>query len=340
VNVLVAGCGYVGSRLATELAAAGHTVWGLSRTPRELRGVTPLAADLLDPGALDRVLPRGIHAIVYCAAPSERSERAYEDIYVRGLSNVLAVREAARIVFTSSTAVYAADDGSWVDERSETSSARFTGRLLLDAEAVTQAKGGVVLRLAGIYGPGRTSLVRRVHAGEVRIDPSVLRYGNRMHVDDCAGAIAHILQLDAPEPVYLGVDDDPAPLSDVYTFVASLLGVDAPAASDESGSQETAGAKRRGVTPVVLCASPGGRASPAREARTGGRASAEREPGGEAPERAPERAPGGRSPPENTSGNKRCSNALLRASGYALRVPSYREGYPPIVTEYLREHVP
>lgn len=281
MNVLVAGCGYVGSALAAELVRAGHRVWGLRRDVRGLpAGVLPVAADLLSRTALD-VLDDAIDRVVYAASPADRSERAYEDAYLRGLENVLVVLERkgaplARVILTSSTAVYAQDDGSGVDESSPAEPARPAGRTLLEAERMLRGRAfeGVALRFAGIYGPGRTWLVRRVHSGAARVlrraDPP--RYGNRIHRDDCAGALAHLLALERVEPIYLGVDDAPAPLAEVYDFVAELLGVPPPAEGDSD---------------------------------------------------------------EGRGGNKRCSNARLRASGYAPRVPSYREGYPPIVRDYL-----
>jgi nucleoside-diphosphate-sugar epimerase len=282
VNVLIAGCGYVGSALAAELVGSGHRVWGMRRSAGELpRGVVPVVADLTRPETLD-ALDDSIDHLVYAASPRDRSERAYEDAYVRGLENVLAVLERRaslkRVVLTSSTAVYGQDGGEEVDESSPAEPTRFAGRALLRGEDMLRGRAfeGVALRLAGIYGPGRTWLVRRVANGEARVEPSGSppRYGNRIHRDDCAGAIAHLLAAPRVEPIYLGVDDDPAPLADVYRFVAGLLGVDPP-------------------------------------------------PVGE--------------PDENRGGNKRCRNRRLRASGYALRVPSYREGYGPIVRAYLED---
>lgn len=278
MNVLIAGCGYVGSALAAELAAGGHRVWGLRRDPRALPpGVLRVAADLTSPASLDG-LDEAIDHVVYAASPSARTEAAYEAAYVRGLENLLQVLERranlARVVLTSSTAVYAQDDGGFVDEDSQTAPTSFSGRALLRAEAMLRGRSfeGVALRLAGIYGPGRTWLVRRVHRGEARVDPKV-HYGNRIHQRDCAGALAHLLTVDEVAPVYLGVDDAPAPLGEVYAFVADLLGVAPPPVGPSS---------------------------------------------------------------EGRGGNKRCKNTRLVESGYALRVPSYREGYPPIVRDYLQ----
>jgi nucleoside-diphosphate-sugar epimerase len=232
MRVLIAGCGYVGSALGVELAQDGHTVYGLRRDPRGLpAGITPIAADLLGPLSLPDV-----DTIVYAASPSERSPAAYEDAYVRGLTNVMAALPDVRVIFTSSTAVYAQDDGSWVDERSPAEG----NRVLLEAERIARScRGGVVLRLAGIYGPGRTWLVRRVQSGEARSDPT--RYGNRIHVEDCAGALKHLLSIETPLPIYLGVDHAPAPLDEVHSFVAELLGVSAP----PIGSEESRGGNKR-----------------------------------------------------------------------------------------------
>lgn len=231
-SVLVAGCGYVGTALASRLAAAGHRVYGLSRHPEGLPdGVRPVQADLTDAASL-RAIPDDVERVVFCASPGGRTEEAYRGIYVEGLANLLdavAGRAIDRLLFTASTAVYGQGDGSWVDEASPTEPTRFTGEILLEAEARLAAAplDTASLRLAGIYGPGRTWLVRRVANREATLAPpgAPPRYGNRIHRDDCAGALAHLLALDAIEPVYVGVDDAPAPLSEVHAFVAEQLGV-------------------------------------------------------------------------------------------------------------------
>ncbi len=230
--VLVAGCGYVGSALAARLAGVGRRVYGLTRTARPLPvGVLPIVADLCARD-LRAAIPDDVAQVVFTAAASGPTEAEYRAIYVEGLARVLDVavgRGLARVLFTSSTAVYGQDDGSWVDEASPAHPTRPTGAILREAEGLLAAAdgSGASLRLSGIYGPGRTWLVRRVAAREARVAapdaPPI--YGNRIHRDDCAGALAHLLDLDALGPIYVGVDDDPAPLSDVHAFVAARLGV-------------------------------------------------------------------------------------------------------------------
>ena len=106
---------------------------------------------------------------------------------------------------------------------------------------------GVVLRLGGIYGPGRDRTVRRIAGGVARC-PEPGRYGNRIHRDDAARAVRHLLTLDQPADLYLGVDRDPAPLREVYGWVAEQLGVPDPCqgtASEEPAPGRRVGPGRR-----------------------------------------------------------------------------------------------
>jgi len=249
LRILVAGCGYVGSALAARLADDGHAVWGLARRPRDLpAGVRPLAADLGDPAALAD-LPPGLDAVFYTAAAEEGGEDAYRTAYVLGLGHLLDALERdgspRRVFFTSSTAVYGQSDGSWVDETSPAEPPGHRGRILLEAEARLGASpiAGCAVRLGGIYGPGRTRLLERVRAGTATL-PRGPEYTNRIHRDDCAGALRHLLGLERPEPLYLGVDDDPADRRVVLRWLAERLGVPPPREAPE-GAAPAAGKRCR-----------------------------------------------------------------------------------------------
>ena len=233
LRILIAGCGYVGTALAARLAGDGHAVWGLSRRPRALPAqVSPVAADLRDPGALAD-LPRGLDAVFYTASAAGGGEAAYRAAYVLGLGNLLDALERdgtpRRVFFTSSTAVYGQSDGSWVDETSAAEPTGYRGRILLEAEARLRAGPGegCVVRFGGIYGPGRARLLERVRAGTATL-PSGPEYTNRIHRDDCAGALRHLLGLGRLEPLYLGVDDEPADRRLVLRWLAERLGVPPP----------------------------------------------------------------------------------------------------------------
>lgn len=192
-------------------------------------GATPVVADLSDAASLQALSDaEGIRQVVYSASADGRTDDAYARAYVHGLTNVLrAVEQHAieRVVFTASTAVYHQTEG-WVDERSPTEPTSFTGQRLLEGERVLHSFDAttVSLRLAGIYGPGRTRMVQKVESGQMGAD----RFTNRIHREDCAGALEHILDLATPQSVYVGVDHATAPLSEVAAFIATQLGVAPP----------------------------------------------------------------------------------------------------------------
>ncbi len=237
MRVLIAGCGDLGTALGLELAAAGDEVIGLRRHPEGLpAAISPFAADLADPRTLEP-LPE-VDAVVYAAAADSSTDEAYRRAYVDGLRHLLAARALQehppqRILFVSSTAVYAQNDGEWIDEGSPAEAADFRGLRLREGEdllraATPAATATIVLRLSGIYGPGRTRLIDLVRSGRATYPPGPPRYANRIHRDDAAEALAHLLRLPAPAPLYLGTDDAPADLAEVLTFLAVELGAPLP----------------------------------------------------------------------------------------------------------------
>lgn len=259
-RILVAGCGYVGSELAVRLAADGHAVFGLRRGARPPPdGVEALRADLCDRAGLRAALAEvehgGIDAVVYAAAADGADDEAYRRAYVEGLANVVDWADAQgmrppRVFFTSSTAVYAQADGSWVDEDSPTEPTHFSGVRMLEAERLVAAAGGIALRLGGIYGPGRTRLVDGVRAGRATLRTGPPRWTNRIHRDDAAGALRHLvlatLSGAALEPVYVGVDDEPADDAAVLRWLAQRLALPEPpnAAEAEAPAGGRGGNKR------------------------------------------------------------------------------------------------
>ena len=244
-RILIAGCGYVGTALGERLLALGHRVWGLRRDPSALPpSFHRIAADLTRRDDLGAI-PRGIDYVVYCASAGQSSDDAYERAYVTGLRNVLdAVQHAAvrRIFFTSSTAVYAQTDGAWVDEASETRPTHFSGLRTLEAEQLLQSAStaGTVLRCAGIYGPGRTRLIDAVRQGTASMSS---RITNRIHRDDIAGVITHLIERRLDVPLLLLADDEPVPQREVTAFLANRLGVPLPRA-DAAAPAARGGDKR------------------------------------------------------------------------------------------------
>jgi nucleoside-diphosphate-sugar epimerase len=251
-EVLIAGCGDVGCALARRLRDAGHRVAGLRRRSAALpRGIEPLAADLADADSLGRVLQREFAVVVFAGAPERFDARAYRRVYLDGLGNLLgALRGAPRIVLASSTGVYHQRDGQWVDEESPAEGAGFSGRILLEAEALLRARAGergTIVRFGGIYGPGRERLLREVAAG-VGCPREPVRYTNRIHRDDCAGVldflVRRLLQGAVVAPLHLGVDSAPAPIWEVRNWLAAQLGVTLDERATAAGDGRAPGSKR------------------------------------------------------------------------------------------------
>jgi nucleoside-diphosphate-sugar epimerase len=163
------------------------------------------------------------------------------------------------VLFVSSSGVYGQQQGEWVDETSSADAQGYSGRIMLQAENLALSSGlpASVVRLTGIYGPGREWLLGQVRQGyRVATEPPL--YGNRIHADDAAGLLAYLLQADALgvalDDCYIGVDDEPAPLHEVVAWLREQLGVSHWAAEStvrRAGSKRcsNARAKALGWTP-------------------------------------------------------------------------------------------
>ncbi|MAB22960.1 SDR family oxidoreductase [Pseudomonas neustonica] len=276
-QVVIAGCGDVGTALAQQLLARGWQVYGLRRDPTQLpEGIVPIAADLTQ---ADKPAdwPAKVDYLVYCPAAGKRDPELYQQLYVDGLEHVLAwVKSSGQrlnyLLQVSSTGVYAQSEGEWVTENSRALADSPTSQKLLAAEDAALRSGvpASVVRLAGIYGPGRNRLIQQVRDGlQVPAEPP--QYTNRIHRDDAVSLLSHLLALaDQREllaPCYLGVDDEPASLFEVTSWLAEQLGTSLQADG----------------------------------------------------------------PVSTRTGSKRCSNALVRESGWQPAYPSFREGYAELL---------
>jgi nucleoside-diphosphate-sugar epimerase len=251
-TVLIAGCGDLGTEVGLRFQALGHRVVGVRQRSDLLpSGFERQSVDLRNHPP---VIPDRLSVVVIALTAPARSEDEYRRTYVGGVRNVLSAITASgqspRVIFVSSTAVYGVNEGTWVDESTPATGPSSTSAVLVEAEnlVVAAALESCVLRLGGIYGPGRERLIDQVRSGTARI-PSASTFTNRIHRDDAAQAIVHLASRQAEMPaVVIGVDEEPAELGDVLRFLAEELQLPAP----PQEPTDSAGAASRRLSSSLL----------------------------------------------------------------------------------------
>lgn len=205
MKVLVAGCGFVGERAADQLHAAGHEVIGLTHSPESaarLASIKPWRVESCDISNRDSVAAlstklgaQSLDAFIHCASSSRGGAEMYQTVYVDGMRHLTSAFPQAFALYTSSTSVYPQASGETVDETSAAEPDRDTGRLLREAETIALSANGAVARLAGIYGPGRSFVLKNLLEGKAAIEGNSGqgRMLNQIHADDAAAAIVHIV---------------------------------------------------------------------------------------------------------------------------------------------------
>ncbi len=232
MRVLIAGCGDVGNVLAVSLLQEGHVVYGLKRDTSSLPcGVVPIEADLTLPETLAN-LPEEIDQLLFMPTPARRDQAAYEAIFIQGFQNVWeALKQVPlRTLLVSSTAVYGESSGGVVNEQTTPGPTGFNGKVLLEMESVasTYTDKLVVVRISGIYGPGRERLIRMAVSNDLKVQQSPPLFTNRIHRDDAAAALKHLMEIEKPDSLYVATDDLPAPRYEVVEWLAKAQGKPAP----------------------------------------------------------------------------------------------------------------
>lgn len=241
-RVLIAGCGYVGQAAGDLFHAAGWDVEGWTRSPESAAplGEKPYPVIAVDIAQRDQVnaRPENFDAVIHCASTRGGDVDLYRAVYLNGARNLADRFVGSTILFTSSTSVYAQKEGEWVTEESETLPTRPTGQILLETERLVLARGGIVARSAGIYGPGRSALLRKFLAGETAASED--RFINQVHRDDVAAALFLLLDRQSlSDRIYNVVDDKPILLSECHRWLAERLPRSLP-----SGARSTSSGRR------------------------------------------------------------------------------------------------
>jgi nucleoside-diphosphate-sugar epimerase len=225
---LIVGCGYLGRRVADLWLRQGKPVAALTRNrASELRalGIEPIVGDVLTPPPFSQV-----DTVLYAVGLDRSAGRSFREVYVDGLRNILGVLPCPqRFIYVSSTSVYGQTDGSWIDESSPIEPSEENGKIVLEAEQLlrTHLPHAIVLRFAGIYGPGRMIRRAAIEKGEP-LTGDFDRLINLIHVDDGARAILAAEERGKPGETYLIADGTPATRRDFYTYMAEILGAPAP----------------------------------------------------------------------------------------------------------------
>lgn len=282
MTVVIAGCGDVGTEIGLRFAGAGRRVRGIRRSADMLpAAIEPMAWDF---SREPPPIPSDTDLVIIATSADNRSEEAYRNAYVNSLRHVLdgigsECEAEPKVLMLSSTAVYDVNDGGWVDEQTPAAPRSATGRILLEAEQLLHERHpqAMVLRLAGLYGPGRMRLPKQVQSGAARVSKSV-HFTNRIHRDDAAAAVVHLTgSVEAAGNCYIGVDEEPVDRTEVLQFLAGEMGA---------------------------------------------RLTAEEATAGE----------------ELSTTGKRCSNALLKSTGFRFKYPTYREGYRAVLNNGGTRH--
>lgn len=242
-TVVVLGAGYVGGAWAEACAHGGAQVWALTRNAERAmalaaHGIHPVVADLASTDWHSQI-PDRPDWVLNAVASGGGGEDGYRHAYLKGMQSVLDWAAQARpdtIIYTSSTSVYAQTGDVWVDETAPVEPALPTGRILLEAEqclindAAGRAARWFILRLAGIYGPGRHYLLDALAQGQTVFPGSGDYRLNLIHRDDILGALNTLFQ--APPSlanrIFNAADDAPSPKAAITEWLAQRLGLPAP----------------------------------------------------------------------------------------------------------------
>lgn len=254
-SVLIVGCGDLGNRTAGELHKENWQITGVRRSLEKLgQGIDGIAADYTIPGSLAFAEALRPEFVLATFNPFDRSEAGYIrgfNVAMENLLHGLGKHQPRHIIMSSSTRVFAEREGGWVDEGSALSTQDPWAQAIIAAEQLLLDSGlsASVVRFAGIYGIPGGRLLSRIRRGEL-CPAEPLSYTNRIHREDCGGFLAHLLRGAAQEtalcPIYIGVDDCPAPRYEVESWIAQTMGLENPDAVNANSPEQPTQHNRAG----------------------------------------------------------------------------------------------
>ena len=242
-KVLIVGCGDLGIELAHQLQSQGLTPIGLRRSLHSDSSFECIQADVTEPSSLLSLSRLNPDFLVYCVAASAQNDESYRQHYVEGLRNVLAALKDAtnlkHVFLVSSTRMYGQTTNTLLDENTVPQEIDFGGQRLLEAEHILKQAGKswsyTALRLTGIYGPGRNRMINL--AANPSHWPKQNTFSNRIHRDDAAAFIVHLIQIflnaQPIEDCYVVTDNSPVSQYEVLHWISAEMGAEFTGAGPE-----------------------------------------------------------------------------------------------------------
>ena len=225
-RILIAGCGYVGGAAADLFHERGWEVegWTVSaestgRLAHKPYGVR--AVDIADGASVAAGLGE-FEVVVQSVSSSGGEAEQYRRLYLEGARNLIRAFPGARLLFTSSTSVYAQKEGEIVDEKSPAEPLHEKGKILRETEELVLGHGGIVARLGGIHGPGRSFFLTRFLEDAAVIGPDDRRLINQVHRDDIASALLLLAEQRAAG-IFNVVGDEPITAREAYEWLSLRL---------------------------------------------------------------------------------------------------------------------
>jgi nucleoside-diphosphate-sugar epimerase len=231
-SIFIAGCGFIGLPLARSFASAGWqtcAITGSELVAANLRNETfrVYSMDLTDRASFRRLPLLSFDIVVHCASSRRGGATAYKAVYLHGTQNLLDHFQPGNFVLAGSTSVYAQTDGSWVNEQSPAVPSRETAKILRKTEDLVLASGGLVTRLAGLYGPGRCVPLQKLLSGEAVIEGEGERVMNMINQFDAVNALRFLVENDA-RGIFNVVDNEPVRQRDWFLWVCKQTGKPLP----------------------------------------------------------------------------------------------------------------
>lgn len=249
-RLLIAGCGYLGQAVADLFLDATWEVegWTMSQQSTEQLAAKSYPVRAVDISKSSQVQGHvgNFDAVVHAASTRGGDANSYRRVYLDGVGNLFECFRDSKVLFVSSTSVYGQTGGEWVTEESVADPKPETGKILREAEELTLSKKGTVVRLGGIYGPGRSAVLKKFLSGDALIDPENDRFVNEIHRDDAATAVQALLaHARSAAQIYNVVDNEPILLSDCYRWLSAKLNRPLPAVGRSTSKRKRGDSNKR-----------------------------------------------------------------------------------------------